>query len=63
MFTELLKSALVLVCSFAVRWVFTALGVEIDDVTFNAIVAALVGLFLALFGVEVAKAKAPNTFK
>ena len=62
MLSELLKSALVLVASFLVRWVFTALGVEIDDATFNAIVAGIVTFFLGLFGVEGVKKAAPKLF-
>ena len=62
MLSELVKSALVLLASFLVRWAFTALGIEIDDATFNAIVAALVTLFLGLFGYESVKRAAPSLF-
>lgn len=63
MLNELLKSALVLVLSFAVRWFFALIQVEIDDATFNAIVAGLVTYILSLLGLEVAKARAPKYFK
>jgi uncharacterized protein YacL len=63
MLNELLKTALVLVVSFALKAALIALGVEIDEATFNTIVAAIVAYVLALFGVEVARAKAPKYFK
>jgi uncharacterized protein YacL len=63
MLNELLKSALVLVISFLLRAVLTALGVEIDVTLFNTLVAAIVAYVLAAFGVEVARAKAPKFFK
>jgi uncharacterized protein YacL len=63
MLNELLKSALVLVISFLLRALLTALGVEIDVALFNTLVAAIVAYVLALFGVEVSRAKAPKFFK
>jgi hypothetical protein len=63
MLNELLKSALVLVFSFAVKWLFGVLNVAIDEATFNAIVAGLVTLFLSLIGVEAARTFAPRYFK
>jgi uncharacterized protein YacL len=63
MLNELLKAALVLVVSFLLRAVLTALGVDIDPELFNTIVAAIVAYVLAAFGVEVARAKAPKYFK
>jgi uncharacterized protein YacL len=63
MLNELLKAALVLVISFLLRAVLTALGVDIDPELFNTIVAAIVAYVLAAFGVEVARAKAPKFFK
>lgn len=63
MFTELLKSALVLVVSFAVRALLAALNVAIDEALFNTLVAAIVAWLLAQFGVEAARAYAPNRFK
>ena len=61
--SDLLKSVLVILVSFFVRWFFGVIGVEIDDATFNAIVAALVTLFLSLIGVGAAQRAMPNTFK
>jgi len=63
MLNELLKSALVLVFSFAVKYVFGLIGVALDEATFNAIVAGLVTLFLSLIGVEAARSFAPRYFK
>ena len=63
MASELLKSVLVLVVAFLIRLALTALGVDIDEETFNTIVAAIVAYVLALVGVEAAKSAAPNTFK
>jgi uncharacterized protein YacL len=63
MLNELLKSALVLVISFLLKIALAAIGVEIDPVLFNTLVAAIVAYVLAALGVEVAKAKAPRYFK
>ena len=60
MLTELLKSALVLVVSFAVKYVSNLIGVQLDEATFNSIVAGLVTLFLSLLGVELAFRVAPS---
>jgi len=50
MLTELLKSALTLVAAFVVRWFFALIAVEIDDVLFNSIVAAIVVWLMAQLG-------------
>jgi uncharacterized protein YacL len=63
MLNELLKAALVLVVSFAIRWFLALIGVEIDPELFNTLVAAIVTYLLALLGLEAAKAKAPKYFK
>lgn len=63
MLNELLKSALVLVVGFLLRLALAAIGVEIDPVLFNTLVAAIVTYIFAQLGVEVAKAKAPKYFK
>ena len=63
MASELLKSVLVLVIAFVLRMALTAIGVQLDEVVFNTIVAALVAYVLALVGVEAAKKAAPKTFK
>lgn len=54
--TELLKAALVLVVSFALRWLLSQIGVQIDEALFNTFVAAIVAYLLALFGVDTARA-------
>jgi hypothetical protein len=63
MSTELLRSVLVLIVAFLLRLALTAIGVEIDPVTFNTIVAAIVVWVLTQLGVEVARARFPNRFK
>ena len=63
MTTELLRSILVLLVAFLLRLALDAIGVAIDEVTFNTIVAAIVAYVLAALGVEVARAKYPNQFK
>ena len=50
MFSELLKTVLTIVVSFGLRWLFTAIGVEVDELTFNAIVAGIVLWFLTQLG-------------
>lgn len=56
MLSELLKASLLLVVSFAVKAFFTFIKVDIDEATFNAIVAGAVAVLLALFGLDVARA-------
>lgn len=63
MATDLLKPVLVLVVGYLLRLALVALGVELDEATFNAIVLAIVAYLLALVGVEGARRAAPNTFK
>lgn len=63
MATELLRSVLLLVVAFLLRIVLEAIGVALDDVTFNTIVAALVAWILTNLGVEGARRAAPNTFR
>lgn len=63
MLNELLKSALVLLVSFALRAILSALNVAIDESLFNTLVAAIVAFVLAQFGVEVARAYAPARFQ
>ena len=53
---ELLQSALTLVVAFAFRWLLSAIGYELDEGIFAALVGALVVWLLSLFGVEVARA-------
>ena len=56
MLVELLKSALVLVFSFGLKWLLGQIGVQLDEAVFNSIVAALVAWILAQFGLEGAHA-------
>jgi hypothetical protein len=63
MATELLKPVLVIVVGYLLRLALVALGVELDEPTFNAIVLAIVAYLLALVGVEGARRAAPKTFK
>jgi uncharacterized protein YacL len=63
MLNELLKSALVLVIGFVLKWFLALIGVEIDPELFNTLVAAIVTYLLALLGLEAARAKAPKYFK
>jgi len=53
---ELLQAALSLVVAFALRWLLVAIGVELDEGVFIALVAGIVVWLLGLFGVEVARA-------
>lgn len=63
MTTELLRSVLVLLVGFVLRLALAAIGVELDEVVFNTLVAAIVVWVLTALGVEVARAKFPNRFK
>lgn len=63
MLNELLKAALVLVVSFLLKAGLAAIGVDIDPVLFNTLVAAIVAWILAQLGLEVAKSVAPKYFK
>lgn len=62
MLNELLKSVLVLVVSFAVKYLLGLIGVVLDEAVFNSIVAGLVTYFLSLFGLEAAFKFAPKYF-
>jgi len=62
MLNELLKSALVLLVSFAVKYVLGLIGVVLDEAVFNSIVAGLVTYFLSLLGIEAAAKFAPRYF-
>lgn len=50
MLSELLKSALTLAVAFGVRWFFALIGVEIDEVIFNSIVAGIVVWLMTQLG-------------
>jgi len=62
MLNELLKSALVLLVSFAVKALLQLINVVIDEAVFNSIVAGLVTYFLTLLGIEAAARFAPRYF-
>jgi uncharacterized protein YacL len=62
MTSELLRSILVLLVAAALRFGLGVIGIEIDPVLFNTIVAAIVAYIFAALGVEVAQAKAPKYF-
>lgn len=63
MSTELLRSILVVVIAFLLKLFLAAIGVQIDDVLFNTLVAAIVVWILHLLGLEVAARFAPHLFK
>lgn len=63
MTTELLRSILLLVVAFALRWFLALINVSIDEVTFNTIVAAFVVWVLTSLGIEGARRAAPDTFR
>lgn len=53
---ELLQAALTLVVAFFLRWFFAAIGIELEEGLFAAIVGAIVAWLLGLFGVGLARA-------
>lgn len=63
MLNELIKSVLVVVVAFALKLALAAIGVEIDEVLFNTLVAAVVVWVLQALGIEVLQAVAPRYFK
>jgi hypothetical protein len=63
MLPEFLKSVLLVVVAFVLKFVLAAIGVELDEEVFVAIVAAIVSYLLALFGFEGIRAAFPNRFK
>lgn len=54
---ELIAAVLTTLVAAALNWAFAYLKVQIDVATFNALVAAIVAALLALFGVQVLKAR------
>ena len=54
---NLLQSILVLLFAFGLKWALALIGIVLDEVQFNTIVAAAVAWLLAQFGVEVARGK------
>jgi uncharacterized protein YacL len=57
MLSDLIKSVLVVVVAFLLKLALSAIGVEIDPVLFNTIVASIVTALLALMGYEGVKAR------
>jgi len=54
--SNLVSTVLVIVIGAGVKWVFKFLKVELDEKTFNAIVAAIVTVLLGLLGMDGARA-------
>lgn len=63
MASELLKTVLVLVIGFGLRWLLAVINVQLDEATFTAIVIGIATYFLTLLGYEGFKKAAPATFK
>lgn len=59
---EFVKSVLVLVIGFALKYVFGQIGLELDEATYNAIVGAIVAYLLAMLGMEGLHRAAPTLF-
>lgn len=62
MLSELLKAILVPLVAIGLKFLLSAIGVQIDDVLFNTIVAGIVAWILAQLGLEVAARAAPKYF-
>lgn len=63
MLSEVLRGVLAIVIGAILKLALAAIGVEIDDVLFNTLVAAIVTWILIQLGLEAAKAMAPRYFK
>ena len=68
MLSDVIRNVLLVVVGFALRALFTALGVEIPDELFYTLVGAVVAWILAQLGFEFAikpgvNKVRPNTFK
>jgi len=63
MLNELIKGVLALVIGAGLKLLLAAIGVEIDPVLFNTIVAAIVLWIMIHLGLETAKAALPRYFK
>ncbi len=50
--TQLLESVLVVLIGFALKWFLAQIGVPIDEVLFNTLVAGIVVWILRLLGLE-----------
>lgn len=60
---ELVKAVLVAVVGYLLRLGLGLIGIEIDPVLFNTIVAGIVAYLLGLFGYEIARGIAPRRFR
>lgn len=63
MWNQVLSGVLAIVVGAVLRLALAAIGVEIDEVLFNTLVAAIVTWILVQLGLETAKAVAPRYFK
>ena len=63
MWNEVLRGVLAIVIGALLKLLLAAIGVEIDDVLFNTLVAAIVTWIIVQLGLEAAKAMAPRYFK
>lgn len=62
MLNEFVKALLVVVVGYGLKFALAAIGIEIDPVLFNTLVAAIVAYILALLGMEAAYKFAPKYF-
>lgn len=62
-FDEVVQAILVVLVGAALRFGLGLIGIEIDPVLFNTIVAGIVAYLLGLFGYEVARNVAPRRFR
>lgn len=62
MLNELLRAVLVPLIGVGLKFVLAAIGVEIDPVLFDTIVAGIVTWVLVALGLEVAARAAPRYF-
>lgn len=63
MLNEVLRGVLVILVGAGLRLLLAGIGVEIDEVLFNTIVAGIVVWIMTQLGLEIAKAAAPRYFK
>lgn len=63
MIEQIVTPVLTLIIAYLVRYVFRWLKVDIDEKTYNAIVAALVVYLLGLLGLTVTQSLAPALFR
>jgi hypothetical protein len=63
MLNEVLRGVLAIVIGAGLKLLLAAIGVEIDPVLFNTLVAAIVLWIMVQLGLETAKAAAPRYFK